>query len=72
MTFIIKNVRSHAVVVDGVSINPGQQLTFHTIDPASEVNAALDRGDLTLTMETPGDHIDLQPFHSGDPAIDGK
>ncbi len=69
MAFIIKNVRSHAVVVDGVSINPGQQLTFHTTSP--DVNNALDRGDLTLTLEDPGEHIDLKPFHSGDKAIDG-
>ncbi len=70
MSFIIKNVRDHAVVVDGVSINPKQQLTFHTL--SAGVNDALDRGDLTLTMEDPGDHIDLQFPHSGDPAIDGK
>ncbi len=69
MAFIIKNVRAHAVVVDGVSIAPGKQYTFHTTSPA--VNDALDRGDLTLTMEDPGEHIDLKPFHSGDKAIDG-
>ncbi len=69
MAFIIKNVRSHAVVVDGVSINPGQQLTFHTL--SADVGNALDRGDLTLTDEGLPGHIDLQPFHTGDKAIDG-
>ena len=69
MAFIIKNVRSHAVVVDGVSIAPGKQYTFHTL--STDVNNALDRGDLTLTLEDPGEHIDLKPFHTGDKAIDG-
>ena len=69
MAFIIKNVRDHIVMIKGVPINPGQQLTFHTIEPA--VADALDRGDLTLTMEDPGDHIDLKLPHTGDKAIDG-
>ncbi len=69
MAFIIKNVLDHAVVVDGVSIDPGEQLTFHTL--SAEVGNALDRGDLTLTDEGPPDHIELEPFHSGDKAIDG-
>ncbi len=69
MAFIIKNVRTHAVVVDGVSIAPGKQYTFHTL--STDVNNALDRGDLTLTLEDPGAHIDLKPFRIGDKAIDG-
>ncbi len=60
MAFIIKNVRSHAVVVDGVSIAPDQQLRFQTTSP--DVSNALDRGDLTLTLEDAGEHIDLKPF----------
>ncbi len=69
MAFIIKNVRDHVVVIDGVSINPGEQLTFQNIPP--EIGNALDAGDLTITPETTGEHIDLEPFHSGDKAIDG-
>ncbi len=69
MSFIIKNVRAHPVIVDGVSISPGEQLTFHTL--SAGVCDALDRGDLTQTLETVGEHIDLKPFHTGDKAIDG-
>ena len=69
MSFIIKNVHDHPLTVGGVTFNAKQQLTFHTLEPA--INDALDRGDLTLTLETPGEHIDLKPFHSGDKAIDG-
>ena len=69
MSFIIKNPHGNPVTVGGVTFNAGQQLTFHTLEP--EINAALDRGDLTLTLETPGAHIDLQPFHTGDKAVDG-
>jgi quercetin dioxygenase-like cupin family protein len=69
MSFIIKNPHDHPLTVGGVTFDPKQQLTFHTLEP--EINAALDRGDLTLTLETPGEHIDLKPFHTGDKAIDG-
>ncbi len=69
MSFIIKNVRDHDVTVDGVAIGPGKQYTFHTL--SADVGNALDRGDLTLTDEGLPGHIDLQPFHSGDKAIDG-
>ena len=69
MSFIIKNAHDHPLTIGGVTFNPKQQLTFHTLEPA--INDALDRGDLTLTLETPGEHIDLKPFHSGDKAIDG-
>ncbi len=60
MAFIIKNVSNHVIIVDRVPIDPGEQLTFNTLSTA--VNNALDRGDLTLTLEDPGEHIDLKPF----------
>ncbi len=69
MTFIIKNVSHHPVVVDNVSIDPGRQYTFHAISPG--VANALDAGTLELKMEDTGGHIDLKPFHSGDKDIDG-
>jgi len=69
MSFIIKNVHDHEFTVGGVTFNAKQQLTFHTLEPA--INDALDRGDLTLTLETPGEHIDIKPLHTGDKAIDG-
>lgn len=74
--YVIKNVRDHVVHVQGVAINPGQQLTIQTI--SGEVNAALDRGDLHLANGDPTPeerHADvkaLKPFRVGDLAIDGK
>ncbi len=73
--FVIKNVRAHAVMVGGVSINPGQQLTIHTI--TGPINAALDAGDLKLSdgdetiAERRANIAALKPFKVGDPAIDG-
>ncbi len=69
MGFIIKNVRNHAIVVGGVTLAPGEQHPYNNKNAAIE--AALDAGDLSLTDEGPPEHIDLQPFHSGDKAIDG-
>ncbi len=75
MTYVIKNIRSHAITVDGVSIDPGQQLTVHTI--TGPINAALDAGDLHLESGDPtreerhADVLAFKPFKTGDPAIDG-
>ncbi len=45
MAYIIKNARSHVVHVDGVPLNPGQQLVVrHMTGP---IQKALDVGDLS-------------------------
>lgn len=73
--YVIKNVRAHAVTVDGVVIDPGQQLSIQTI--TGPINAALDAGDLHLASgdatreERHADVEALKPFKVGDPAIDG-
>lgn len=73
--YVIKNVRSHTVPVDGVSIDAGEQLTIHTISP--QMQAAIDRGDLMLrsgdeTREERRANVEaIKPFKVGDPAIDG-
>jgi hypothetical protein len=47
MAFIIKNVRDHVVHVDGVPINPGEQLIVrHTM--TGPISKALDAGDVQL------------------------
>jgi hypothetical protein len=72
---VIKNVRAHVVTVDGVKIDPGQQLKIQTI--TGPINAALDAGDLHLydgdetAAERKADVAALKPFKTGDPAIDG-
>ncbi len=68
MSFIVKNVRDHAVAIGETIFAPGEQLTFQNLPP--ELGDALDRGDLTVTNEV-RTHIDLKPFHVGDTAIDG-
>lgn len=46
MAYVIKNIRDHVVHVDGVPINPGEQLLVrHMTGPISK---ALDAGDLHL------------------------
>lgn len=73
--YVIKNVRNYAVTVDGVSIDPGQQLAIQTI--TGPINAALDAGDLHLFNGDPTreelhqDAMAIKPFKVGDPAIDG-
>ncbi len=75
MSYIIKNVRDHDIVVDGVTITKGQQLKIENI--TGPINAALDAGDLHLAFgdETREErHADIEafkPFKTGDPAIDG-
>lgn len=44
--FIIKNVRDHVIMVDGVAIDPGQQLSVAHLTP--EMNAAWDAGKLQV------------------------
>jgi hypothetical protein len=73
---IIKNVRDHVITVDGVKIDPGQQLSIQTI--TGPINAALDAGDLHLydgdetRAERHANAEAIKPFKTGDPAIDGK
>lgn len=72
---VIKNVRDHDVTVDGVAISPGEQLEVNVL--SSEMNDALDRGDLVLggdatAEERKADAEALKPFKVGDPAIDGN
>ncbi len=75
MAYVIKNVRDHVIHVDGVKINPGEQLTVQNI--TGPINKALDSGDLHLydgdetREERHADVLALEPFHVGDPAIDG-
>lgn len=73
--YVIKNVRDHSITVDGVSIDPGEQLSVQTI--TGPINAALDAGDLHLFSGDPTreerheDAMAIKPFKVGDPAIDG-
>ena len=75
MAYVIKNVRAYTVMVDGVSINPGEQLTIQTL--TGPISAALDAGDLHLSFgdetreERHANAGAFKPFKSGDPAIDG-
>src|SRR4051812_832665 len=74
MAYTIKNVRPHAVLVDGVSINPGEQLKIETL--TGPISAALDAGDLHLSFgdetreERHANAAAFKPFKTGDPAID--
>jgi hypothetical protein len=73
--YVIKNIRNHTLGVDGVIINPGEQLTIQTItDPIAK---AIEAGDLRIqsgdeTREERHANVEaLKPFKVGDPAIDG-
>lgn len=73
--YVIKNVRDHAIVVDGVIISPGEQLSIQNL--TGPINAALDAGDLHLAdgdetrEERHADAEAFKPFKTGDKAIDG-
>ncbi len=73
MAFVIKNVRDHVIHVDGVPINPGQQLTVQNI--TGPINKALDNGDLRLydgdetREERHATAEAFQPFDSDDKDI---
>ncbi len=75
MAYVIKNIRDHAIRVDGVKIEKGEQLMVQFL--TGPINKALDAGDLYLydgdetREERHADVLALEPFHVGDPAIDG-
>ncbi len=46
MAYVIKNITPHVVTVDGVKIDPGQQLTIQFL--SGPISAALDNGLLHL------------------------
>ncbi len=85
MSFIVKNVRDHAVKVGTTSFAPHQQLSFQTLDAAvigdqvaKDIGDAMDRGDLTIhdATLTPVERHSLAElftpnFKTGDKAIDG-
>ena len=75
MSFIIKNVRDHKILVGDTVLNPGEQLTGQVLTDA--INDAADRGDITVhdasvsVSELKSDSDAFKPFHTGDKAIDG-
>lgn len=73
--FILHNPHKHPVKVGEVTVNPDQRLDIQHVTP--EIEAARERGDITLTDATltaAERHADVEafkPFKVGDPAIDG-
>ncbi len=73
--FIIKNVSANPLPIDGVSIEPNEQLSVSTLSPdmiAARESGHLQINDATETLEErKADVLALKPFKVGDPAIDG-
>ena len=75
MSFIIKNVRPHKILVGHTTLNPHEQLTCQALNDA--INDAADRGDITVTdatltpAELKSDAAAFKPLKTGDKAIDG-
>lgn len=73
--FVLHNPHKHSVMVGAVTVEPDQHLDIVHVTP--EIEAARERGDITLTDATPTAaelHADVEafkPFKIGDPAIDG-
>ncbi len=73
--FIITNMTEAPLLIDGVSIDPGQQLSVVNLSP--EMVAAKAAGTLrvlsadTTLAERKADTAAFKPFRTGDPAIDG-
>lgn len=72
---VIKNVTTVPIFIDGVSIEPGRQLSIAHL--TADMIAARDRGDLqvksadTTLEERRADTAAIKPFKTGDHAIDG-
>ncbi len=76
MTYVITNMTKEAFPIDGVMIDPGEQLRIFTgLSP--DMIAARDAGKLRVLSgdetleERKADVAALKPFKVGDPAIDG-
>jgi len=73
--FVITNVSSEPLPIDGVMIEPGEQLSVQFL--STDMVAARDAGKLqvndaaTTLEERKADVAALKPFKVGDPAIDG-
>jgi hypothetical protein len=73
--FVITNVSSEPLPIDGVMIEPKEQLSVANLSPdmiAAREAGKLQIKDTTETLEErKADVAALQPFKLGDPAIDG-
>jgi hypothetical protein len=74
--FVITNIAQVPLTIDGVSIDPGEQLSVVNLSPGMVAarNAGALRvlsGDTTLA-ERKADTAALKPFKTGDLAIDGE
>jgi hypothetical protein len=73
--FVITNTTHKPLTIDGVSIDPGQQLSISHL--TTDMVAAKDAGKLRVLdgdetlEERKSDVAAIQPFKVGDPAIDG-
>lgn len=73
--YVIKNIGEQPLPIDGVSIEPNEQLSITTLSP--DMLAARDAGklqirDATETLEERKANVAaFKPFKVGDPAIDG-
>jgi hypothetical protein len=73
--YVIKNLTGYPLPIDGVQIDPGEQLSVHML--TTDMIAARDAGKLqvkdaaTTLEERKADVVALKPFKVGDPAIDG-
>ena len=74
--WIITNVSSAPLPIDGVSIEPHEQLSVSNLSP--DMIAARDAGRLRILSgdetlaERKADAEAFKPFRTGDPDIDGK
>ncbi|QOZ25269.1 hypothetical protein [Bradyrhizobium sp. CCBAU 51753] len=72
--FVIKNVTTMPLPIDGVSVEPGEQLSVTTL--STDMVAAREAGklqvkDAATTLEERKADVDgVKPFKVGDPAID--
>lgn len=73
--FVITNLTKSPLTIDGVSINPAQQI--RVVNLSAEMVAARNAGSLrvlsaeTTLAERKADTAAFKPFKVGDPAIDG-
>ncbi len=73
--FVIKNITKGRLLIDGVVLEPAEQLKVASLSP--DMIAARDSGKLQVRSgeetleERKADVAALKPFKVGDPAIDG-
>lgn len=74
--FVITNIGHEPLPIDGVSLDPHQQLSASRLSP--DMLAARNAGKLrvvsgdTTLAERKADVAAIKPFKVGDPAIDGE